>query len=146
MRLADIRFLRLLNQQIGETKFKKPNEIVSWMVAMQAQEFAHAKWAIGLRLPEGIHDADVEKEFNEGAILRTHLMRPTWHFVTPADIRWMLALTAPRVHAVNAYWYRKFELPTSILKRSNDVLIKALQGGNQLTRLILKEALAQKKL
>lgn len=146
MRLADIPFLRLLNQQIGETKFKKPNEIVSWMVAMQAQEFAHAKWAIGLRLPEGIHDAAVEKEFNEGAILRTHLMRPTWHFVTPADIRWMLALTAPRVHAVNAYWYRKFELTASILKRSNDILVKELQGGNQLTRPTLKEALARKKI
>ena len=146
MRTADIRLLRLINQQIGETKFKKPNEIVSWMVAMQAQEFAHVKWAIGLRLPEGIQDTAVEKAFNEGAILRTHLMRPTWHFVTPVDIRWMLALTAPRVHAVNAYWYRKFELTTSILKRNNDILIKALQGGNQLTRVTLKEALAQKKI
>jgi hypothetical protein len=93
---------RLINQQIAETKFISAQEIVAWMVAMQAQEYAMAKWAIGLRLP-GLKDADVEKAFNDGAILRTHLMRPTWHFVTPSDIRWMLALTAPRVNAANAY-------------------------------------------
>ena len=45
---------------------------------------------------------DIEKAFDEGEILRTHVMRPTWHFVAPQDIRELLALTAPRVHAVNA--------------------------------------------
>lgn len=145
MKSADITRYRLINQQIAETKFKEPHEIVSWMVAMQAQEFAHAKWAIGLRLPAGILDEDVEKAFNEGAILRTHLMRPTWHFVTPADIRWMLALTAPRVHAVNAYSYRKFELTPTLLKRCNDILAKTLEGRN-LTRKILKETLQKKKI
>lgn len=133
---------RLINQQIAKTQLMNPQEIVAWMAAMQAQEYAMAKWAIGLRLP-GLKDEDVEKAFNDGAILRTHLMRPTWHFVTPADIRWMLALTAPRVSAVNAYYYHKFELDTEIFKRSNDVIIKALQGGKQLTRAILKSALEQ---
>ncbi|HEX6180013.1 MAG TPA: crosslink repair DNA glycosylase YcaQ family protein, partial [Chitinophagaceae bacterium] len=71
---------------------------------MQAQEYAMSKWAIGLRIPS-LKDADVERAFNEGAILRTHVLRPTWHFVTPEDIRWMLALTAPRVHAFSAYYY-----------------------------------------
>jgi hypothetical protein len=133
---------RLINQQIAETKFKNPQEIVAWMIAMQAQEYAMAKWAIGLRLP-GLKNADVEKAFNDGDILRTHLMRPTWHFVTPADIRWMLALTAPRVNAANAYSYRKFELDSEVLKCCNNTLIKALQGGKHLTRIILKSALEQ---
>lgn len=116
---------------------------------MQAQEFAHAKWAIGLRLSAGkpgVHDAGVEKAFNAGLILRTHLMRPTWHFVTPADIRWMLALTAPRVNAINAFMYRKLELDTKIFRRSNDTLVKALQGGKQLTRVTLKSALEKAKI
>ena len=133
---------RLMNQQIADTKFTNVQEIVAWMVAMQAQEYAMAKWAIGLRLP-GLKDADVEKAFNDGAILRTHLMRPTWHFVTPSDIRWMLALTAPRVNAANAYYYRKFELDIEIFNRSKDTMIKALQGGKNLTRTILKSALEQ---
>ena len=63
--------------------------MVAWLGAMQAQDFAAAKWALGLRLQRST-DAEVEKAFNDGAILRTHVMRPTWHFVAPADIRWLL--------------------------------------------------------
>lgn len=145
MTTSDIIRYRLINQQIAETKFKKPQEIVAWLAAMQAQDFAMAKWAIGLRLP-GSKDADIEKAFNDGVILRTHLMRPTWHFVAPADIRWMLALTAPRVNVANAFMYRKLELDNKIFKRSNDILVKTLQGGKQLTRAILKTALERKKI
>ncbi len=144
MTTSDIIRYRLINQQIARTKFKKPEEIVTWLVAMQAQEYAMAKWAIGLRLP-GLKDADIEKAFNDGAILRTHLMRPTWHFVTPTDIRWMLALTAPRVHAASAFMQRKLELDSKIFKRSNDALGKALEGGRHLTRGALKSALEKVK-
>src|SRR5678815_3989287 len=79
-------------------------------------------------------DNDIEQAFTEGAILRTHLMRPTWHFVTAADIRWMLALTAPRVNAANAYLYRRLELDQILFARSTAALVRALQGGKQLTR------------
>lgn len=145
MTTTDILRARLINQQIAGTTFNKPQEIVAWLGAMQSQEFAMAKWAIGLRLP-GIADADVEKAFNDGAILRTHLLRPTWHFVTPHDIRWMLMLTAPRVHAVNSYWYRKFELDNAIFKRSKEIIIKSLEGKKQLTRNLIKENLAKAKI
>ncbi|HYV95253.1 MAG TPA: winged helix DNA-binding domain-containing protein [Chitinophagales bacterium] len=145
MTASDIVKHRLINQQIAETKFKKPHEIVSWMGAVQAQDFAMAKWAIGLRL-SGLNDADVEKAFNDGAILRTHMLRPTWHFVTPADIRWMLALTSPRVNVGNAHMYRKLELDNKIFKRSNDKLAKTLLGGKQLTRSTLKAALEKAKI
>jgi hypothetical protein len=70
-------------------------------------------------------------------------MRPTWHFVTPADIRWLLALTAPRVHAANAYQYRKLELDDPLFARSHAVLAKALEGGQHLTRAELGSALQQ---
>ena len=145
MKTADLINYRLINQQIAETKFKKPDEIVNRLAAMQAQDFAMAKWAIGLRLP-GLNDADVENAFNDGTILRTHLLRPTWHFVTPADIRWMLALTAPRVNAINAYYYRKLELDNKVFKRANNTLAKTLQGGKQLTRTALKSALDRAKI
>src|SRR3954463_6779830 len=75
---------RLINQQITQTNFTKPEQMVSWLVAMQAQEYAMAKWAIGLRLP-GIREEAVEMACDQGKILRTHVMRPTWHFVAPAD-------------------------------------------------------------
>lgn len=145
MTSRDIIRLRLSNQQIGKTKFQQPQEIVSWLVAMQAQEYAMAKWSIGLRLGN-TNDAAVEKKFNEGSILRTHLMRPTWHFVTPADIRWMLQLTAPRVNAANAFMYRKLDLDVKIFTRSNHIIAKTLEGGKYLTREKLKSALQQKKI
>lgn len=136
---------RLVNQQIAESKFSKPDEIVSWMVAMQAQEYAMAKWAIGLRGPD-LQDKDVDSAFNDGAILRTHLLRPTWHFVTPRDIRWLLVLTAPQIKVISAYMFRKLELDSKVFNRTNDILAKALEGGRHLTRTILNLSLKRSKI
>jgi hypothetical protein len=133
MKGADIAHQRLLNQHITQPTFNRPEDEVAWLVAVQAQDYPGAKWGLGLRL-QNVADHDVEQAFARGAILRTHLLRPTWHFVTPGDICWMLALTAPRVHAANAYMYRKLELDGAFFRRSNTVLRKALQGGNQLDR------------
>jgi winged helix DNA-binding protein len=66
--------------------------------------------------------------------LRTHLLRPTWHFVLPEDIRWLLQLTAPRVHALNASMYSKLELDDRVFGKSNSILVKSLEGGRHLTR------------
>jgi hypothetical protein len=108
-------------------------DVVEWLVAVQAQDYAAAKWSLGLRLGQA-SDALVERAFNDGAILRTHLLRPTWHFVAPADIRWLLALTAPRVHALNATFYRRFGIDDEAVRRLHRALVQALQGGNTLTR------------
>jgi hypothetical protein len=88
-------------------------------------------------------DDALEQAFNEGRILRTHVMRPTWHFVTPADIRWILELTAPRVQALMAPYYRQYGLDEATLMRSNDVIAKALQGSRYLTRAELGTTLAE---
>ncbi len=138
----DIAHQRLHNQLITQRTFEKPGDVVQWLGAVQAQDYAAAKWAVGLRL-QGVTSDDIEQACAGGAILRTHLMRPTWHFVSPADIRWMLALTAPRVNAANATWYRKLELDDAVFTRSNTVLAKALQGGEQLTRPELVSVLQQ---
>ncbi len=134
---------RLINQQIAETKFTKPEQIVSYLGAMQSQDWGMAKWAIGLRIP-GIKNADVEKAYNEGKILRTHMLRPTWHFVSPKNIRWMLQLTSPRVQTLNGSQYRKYELDKLIFKKSNSILVKSLRDNLFLTRneinLLLKKA------
>ncbi|GLU52351.1 winged helix DNA-binding domain-containing protein [Dyadobacter frigoris] len=143
MTTPEIIHARLVNQQIAETKFSKPEEIVTHLVAMQAQEYAMAKWAIGLRLPN-IFDEDIEQAFNEGRILRTHIMRPTWHFVSSADIRWMISLTVPRVNAVNAFMYRKCELTPKIFSQCNDIIVANLEGNKHLTRATLKSELEKK--
>jgi hypothetical protein len=140
MTSLDIARQRLLNQHIAGPTFKNPSDVVKWLGAVQAQEYAAAKWALGLRT-ENATDAIVEQAFNEGAILRTHLMRPTWHFVTSADIRWILELTAPRVHARNAYYERYLELDAVLLRRSDAAIAKALRGGKHLLRSELGSAL-----
>jgi len=143
MDTAEIINSRLVNQKIAYSGITRPEDIVKYMVAMQAQEYAMAKWAIGLRVP-GTTDETVEQAFNEGRILRTHIMRPTWHFVAPEDIRWMIALTAPRVNAINAFMYRKCEIDDKTFKTCNDLIVKNLEGGKFLTRNALKEELDKK--
>ena len=128
---------RLLNQKLSSSDFKEPADVVQWLGAVQAQDYNAAKWALGQRLHDAT-EATIENAFASGKILRTHVMRPTWHFVTPVDIRWLLQLTAPRVNARNAYFYRKLELDDGVFKRSNKALVKALRGGKQLTREALR--------
>jgi len=125
--------LRMQNQYISNPLFKKPEDVVKNMVAMQAQDYAGAKWAIGLRMATA-HEKAVEQAITDGRILRTHLLRPTWHFVAPDDIRWILALTAPRIHAINAGMYKKFELDAAAFNKCNDVFVEAMQCNKQLTR------------
>nr|HET6901241.1 winged helix DNA-binding domain-containing protein [Ktedonobacteraceae bacterium] len=138
----DIAHRRLHNQLITHPTFEKPGDVVQWLGAVQAQDYAAAKWAVGLRLQSATSD-DIEQAVADGSILRTHVMRPTWHFVSPADIRWLLTLTAPRVHAASAYYYQTLGLDNAIFTRSNAALAKALQGGKQLTRLELVSVLQQ---
>jgi hypothetical protein len=129
----DIAQQRIFNQHIASQTLKEPHEIVSWMGAVQAQDYAGAKWAIGLRL-QNITDAAVDQAMADGSIIRTHVLRPTWHFITPADARWMIELTAPRINAFSASRFRQLQLDSIVFKRSNDALAKALQGGKQLNR------------
>lgn len=125
---------RLRNQQLASGGHaRSPEAVVAALGAVQAQDYLGAKWAVAQRAGD-CTDSAVEEALDRGAILRTHVLRPTWHFVLPADIRWLLALTAPRVHALNAPYYRQTELEARVLARSDAALAKAVQGGRHLTR------------
>ncbi|MFN8595917.1 MAG: winged helix DNA-binding domain-containing protein [Anaerolineae bacterium] len=119
---------RLYTQHLLGPKFETAANVVSHFGAVQAQDYAGAKWAVAQRTT-GLNDADLDRALEDGSILRTHVLRPTWHFVTPADIRWMLALTAPRVKAAGAYQWRRLELDEALFKRSHNVLTKTLRDG-----------------
>lgn len=131
---------RLNNQRLSSSTFTQPVEVVRWLGAVQAQDFGAAKWALGLRM-RAATDGAVETAFNEGKILRTHVMRPTWHFVAPEDIRWLLQLTAPRVNIKAGPSYRKLEIDDAVVKRANRIITKALKGGKHLTRAALQKVL-----
>ena len=114
--------------------------MVRGLLAVQSQDYAGAKWALAQRLP-GVTEADLDARFDAGELLRTHVMRPTWHFVDPADLRWLLALTASRVHQASAYQYRLLELDPATRARGRSVIEAALRGGRALTREELGAAL-----
>lgn len=103
------------------------------MGAMQAQDYAMAKWAIGLRLP-GSTERLIETAIDKGEIIRTHLLRPTWHFVSEDDVYWMLELSASKIKTSAKARHKELELTESILTKSNEIIEKALTGNNHLTR------------
>ena len=145
MNLMDIANIRLNSQQISSTKFTSVKDIVEWMGAMQAQDYAMAKWAIGIRLP-GSTDKMVETAINNGEIIRTHLLRPTWHFVSADDIYWMIDLTAPQIKASLRSRHKELELSETIFSKSNNIIATALEGGHHLTREELKTKLEKAKI
>jgi Winged helix DNA-binding domain len=123
---------RLVNQKLAGAALHDPQEIISWFGAVQAQDFQGARWAVGLR-SKSLTAAAVERAFDEGRILRTHVLRPTWHFVTAEDIRWLIALSGPRIIARLAYRHRWLELDAGTMARSRAALIRALESRH-LTR------------
>ena len=133
MNLHEIALIRLHSQQITKQKFTKAQDLVGWMGAMQAQDPAMVKWAIGVRLPQTTEQA-VEAAINNGEIIRTHLLRPTWHIVSAEDIYWMLELTAPQIKTSMKSRHRELGLTEAVIAQTNTIIEKALQGGKHLPR------------
>jgi hypothetical protein len=125
--VSGITSLRLHNQGLAETRLACPEEVVSRFGAMQAQDYAAAKWAVALRARE-VTNSSLDRAFTEGKILRTHVLRPTWQFVSPTDIRWMLKLSGPRVRELNTNWHRKIGLEDEVFIKAEMTLSKVLKG------------------
>ena len=139
----DIANHRLRSQHLAGPRFTRPEEVVAWLGAVQAQEYPHAKWGLAQRMRSGNRDADIERACDEGRILRTHVLRPTWHFVTAEDLGWMLALTAPRLLRTTALYNKRNGLDERVLTRVLSFFERALVDGRCLTRGELRPALAR---
>jgi hypothetical protein len=133
---------RLFNQQIEHPRLQHPVEILSWLGAIQGQDYSGAKWSLGLR-SAGATDVEIEQAVADAVIVRTWLMRGTLHLVAGADVRWMTELVAPRMIANNARRYRQLELDEATLVRSEDILVKALESGKRLARKALFDIMEQ---
>lgn len=132
---------RLHNQYITRPGPRDPARLVKWMGVVQAQEFGPAKWGLGLRMPRGVTDAHIQRAFDAGRILRTHVLRPTWHFVAPADIRWMVELSGMHIHRSMATYDRRMGLTPGVMTRALGLIERALGDGGFLTRAELGEHL-----
>jgi hypothetical protein len=132
---------RLLAQRLIGKPFGSPIEGVRWLCAVQAQDYSGAKWALAQR-SRPTTDAELDRLFDEGAILRTHVLRPTWHLVLPEDIHWLLELTAPRVFLGMAGRHRDLGIDKRLIERCEALFTSALVGGHHRTRTELGQVLA----
>jgi hypothetical protein len=140
MTTFDIAAIRLRNQQLINPKFKSVKSLVSHFGAIQAQDYQMSKWAVGCRLPGAIDNA-IEKAIDDGEIIRTHVLRPTWHLTTAEDIGWMLELTSGNILRQFNSMNKKIGLDDKVFSKSTDIIVKSLLGDQHLTRDELVEIL-----
>lgn len=133
MTLAEISNMRLERQHINNSRFGRIKDLISSMGALQAQDYSMSKWAIGIRIPKA-SDGSVESAIDSGEIIRTHVMRPTWHMVAGEDASWLLELTGPGIKASQKSRNRELELSGDVFDRTNKIIINAVRNGNHLTR------------
>jgi hypothetical protein len=143
---ASIAARRLAAQQIARSTFKTAGELVAWMGAVQAQDPAAAKWAVGLRLRRAArsaaaktgaaaaHEATIDAALADGSVVRTHVMRWTWQLVVPDDLHWMLPLVAARLTERAARRHRELGLDAADFRRTHGLLGRALADGAHRTR------------
>jgi hypothetical protein len=129
---------RLSAQLLRGPGLASPEDVVRHLLAVQAQEFPYARWSLAQRTRLAgagpVTAGDVEQAVAEGRILRTHILRPTWHFVHRDDLRWLMALSAPRLHQGNDTTYRRVGIDAATAGRSTQLLADAVRGGRHLTR------------
>ena len=139
--LQDLARARLRAQRLTGTGLASPVDVVRWMGAMQSQERTIAKWSVAQRMANP-DEAAVDAALADGSIVRTHVLRPTWHYVAGDDLRWIVELTGPRVHRMNASYYRQLGIDDALATKVRAALERALKDGEPLTRTELGERLA----
>ena len=136
-----VRVQRLLAQGLGAPAGRSPLDAVRLLLAVQSQELAHALWSLAMRSDAAAED-EVRRPLDSGELVRTHVLRPTWHLVAAEDVRWLLATTAGRVHQANASIYRAQGLDAATRERGAEALAAALADGTPRTRPELAAVLA----
>jgi Winged helix DNA-binding domain len=118
MKESRIMHIGMVNQQLVAPSFALPTEVVRWMGGVQAQEFSAAKCAVGCRTIKTT-DRDIEQSCSNGEILRVHLLRPTWHFILPEDIHWMLPIGTRKIRTLSIPYHKKLGTTAKILTKPN---------------------------
>lgn len=145
MTTSELLHIRLYNQLLSIHSLEEPQEVVSRMGAMQSQSLDLAKWAIGVRLPNSTVKA-VNEALDTGKVIRTHILRPTWHFVSAEDLRWMFDLSNPRLKPVYQSYCKTLGADEALIFRGVAVLEKALSGGQHLTKQEISDILHEQDL
>ena len=122
-----------------------PTAAVASLTAMQAQEHAYARWSVAQRVEGAIGASAVDRAFDDGDFLRTHVLRPTWHYVAREDLRWLMALSGHRVLARSRRRSEELELDSATLARATDVITESVASSPR-TRKDLAAILERKRI
>lgn len=131
---------RLHAQGLDAPRFTSASDVVRHLGCVQSQLHDMGLWAVARRT-NGLTKAELDAAFARGDFLRTHVLRPTWHFVDPTDIHWLLEVTAPRIRQLMSSSLNTIGLTPEHLDRCADVIVEALTDGEPRTRAELGEAL-----
>jgi hypothetical protein len=126
MTLNEISKLRLCLQELAAPTFSDPKRLLKQLGAIQAQDYQMGKMAIGLRIKNGT-ESQIDNAIKNGEIIRTHVLRPTWHYVSADDIYWMLELSAPRLRKTINTYANKIGISEDIYTKAEKILQKELQ-------------------
>ena len=139
--------IRLLNQQLISPQFSTPTEVVSYMGAMQAQDYRMMRWAVAMQTRKPSHMA-FQKAFNEGQIVRLHLMRGTWQLVSAEDYWMMIDLCAPKAIAAIKSWMKsnRISIPDEELMLVRDILAQTVADKGSATKEDIVRALTERDL
>jgi hypothetical protein len=140
VRLDAVLARRLAVQRLTSAPFPDVVTAVRHLVGVQAQEHALSRYSLGQRT--GLDEAAVLAQLDAGTVVRTHVLRPTWHYVAATDLRWLLDLTADKIVSGLAARHRGLGLTPEIRSRAERVIAGALDGGTHLTRRELTARLA----
>ena len=137
--------IRLLNQQLVASQFSDPAELVGYMGAMQAQEYRMMRWAVAMRTRKPSAKA-FKQAFDNGRIIRLHLMRGTWQLVAAEDYWMMIDLCANKAIAVTKGWMssNKISIPDEELTNVRDILAQTAADLGSATKEDFVSALAEK--
>jgi hypothetical protein len=145
MKADEISRMRCKNQQVVCSRFSSAKELARWMGALQAQDYGMSKWAFGIRIPDSTEDM-INSEIDAGRIIRTHVLRPTWHFVSADDLYWLIAISQRHIRSALSYRDKHLELSDKIFSVCNGILEKSLRDDNHKTREELISEFSEKRI
>ena len=119
---------------LRDPRWATAREAVGRLTAVQAQEHRMARWSVAQRVQGTARATDIDTAFDRGDFLRTHVLRPTWHYVTSDDLRWLMRFSGPRVHARNSRRYEELGLDGRTLATATDVIAEAVAAAPRTRR------------
>lgn len=131
--------IRLLNHRLVQSNLSAAQEVVAWMGAMQAQDLPMSLWGTGLRAQQS--QQEVIAAIDQGKIIRTHVMRPTWHLVHAQDVHWMLNLSAESIKKALKSRHKQLGIDQNLLKDVYKLFSNQFKNNSHLTRDTLLELL-----